>query len=150
MVASKLSKQNDIQVTLSRTDDKYIALGDRATKANNENVDLLVSIHLNAEYGGTSAYGLETYYKKGATDGSDKLADAVQKSIISYIDVRDRGIREDNFQVLRESSMPAILIECGFLTNAEESKKLIEPQYQENLTEGIAQGILSYLDNNKN
>jgi len=150
MVASKLSKQNDIQVTLSRTDDKYVALGDRAIKANNENVDLLVSIHLNAEYGGTSAYGLETYYKKGATDGSDKLADAVQKSIISYIDVRDRGIREDNFQVLRESSMPAILIECGFLTNAEESKKLIDPQYQENLTEGIAQGILSYLDNNKN
>ena len=102
---------------------------------------------LNAEYGGTSAYGLETYYKKGATDGSDKLADAVQKSIISYIDVRDRGIREDNFQVLRESSMPAILIECGFLTNAEESKKIIDPQYQENLTSIFQKSLKNILKN---
>lgn len=149
MVANKLSKQNDIQVILSRTDDKYMSLSDRSNLANTENVDLLVSIHLNAETGGTSAYGLETYYRKGATDGSDKLADIVQKSIKSYIDVRDRGIRENNFQILRETSMPAILIECGFLTNLEEAKKLTNSEYQENLTEGIAQGILSFLDTNK-
>lgn len=145
-VANKLSKQDDVQVLISRTDDKYMSLEDRAVLANTEKVDLLVSIHLNAEGGGNSATGVETYYKRGATDGSDKLADSVQKSINSYIDVRDRGTREDMFQVLRDSHMPSILIECGFLTNSKEAKNLLTEEYQEGLTEGIAQGILSYLD----
>lgn len=146
MVANKLSKHNDVQVTISRTDDKYLSLTDRAQMANTENVDLLVSIHLNAESGGNTAYGVETYYRKDATDGSKKLAETVQKSIKSYIDIRDRGVREDNFQVLRETNMPAILVECGFLTNPTEAKKLINEEYQESLTEGIVQGILNYLD----
>lgn len=149
MVANKLSKQNDVQVIISRTDDTYVSLADRAQMANTENVDLLVSIHLNAESGGNTAYGVETYYRKGANDGSQKLADTVQKSIKSYIDIRDRGIREDNFQVLRDTNMPAILIECGFLTNPTEAKKLLSEEYQDSLTEGIVQGILSFLDTNK-
>lgn len=145
-VANKLSKQDDVQVIISRTDDKYMSLADRALLANNQNVDLLVSVHLNAEGGGDTASGVETYYKKGATDGSAELAESVQKSIKSYVDARDRGTREDMFQVLRDSNMPAILIECGFLTNSKEAKNLLTEEYQEVLTEGIAQGILSYLD----
>ncbi|MGL5347695.1 MAG: N-acetylmuramoyl-L-alanine amidase family protein [Peptostreptococcaceae bacterium] len=148
-IANKLSQQEDVQVIMSRTDDKYMSLGDRAAFANSENVDILVSIHLNAESGGTSANGVETYYKRGVQDGSDKLAESIQKSINSYVDVRDRGTREDMFQVLRDSTMPSVLIECGFLTNQEESKKLLSQEYQESLTEGIAQGILSYLDSSK-
>lgn len=148
-IANKLSQQDDVQVIISRTDDKYMSLADRAVFANSENVDVLVSVHLNAESGGTSANGVETYYKKGAQDGSDKLAESIQKSIKSYVDVRDRGVREDMFQVLRDSTMPSVLIECGFLTNAEEAKKLLSKEYQEILTEGIVQGILSYLDSSK-
>ena len=145
-IANKLSQQEDVQVIISRTDDKYVSLADRAIFANSQNVDLLISVHLNAESGGNTANGVETYYKKGTQDGSDKLADSIQKSIKSYIDVRDRGIREDTFQVLRDSNMPSVLIECGFLTNPEETKKLLSQEYQESLTEGIVQGILSYLD----
>ena len=146
IVANKLSKQNDVQVVISRTDDKYLSLSDRAQMANRENVDLLVSIHLNAEGGGNTAHGLETYYRKGANDGSEKLANSVQKSIKSYVEIRDRGVREDTFQVLKEASMPAILVECGFLTNPKEVKQLLNEKYQENLAEGIVQGILSFLD----
>lgn len=145
-VANKLSQQNDVQVIISRTDDKYISLEDRAILANEQKVDALISIHLNAEGGGNSASGVETYYRKGAIDDSKELASTVQKTINSYVDIRDRGIKEDIYQVLRDSNMPAILVECGFLTNPEETKHLIDAKYQDTLADGITQGILTYLD----
>ncbi|MGL6106282.1 N-acetylmuramoyl-L-alanine amidase family protein [Romboutsia sp.] len=145
-VANKLSHQKDVQVIISRTDDKYISPGDRARLANEQGVDVLVSIHLNAEGGGNSASGVETYYRRGAIDESKKFAESVQKTIKSYIDTRDRGIKEDIYQVLRDSDMPAILIECGFLTNPGEIKNLQNAEYQDTLAEGITQGVLTFLD----
>lgn len=146
LVAKNLTKQNDIQVIVSRNEDKYISLGDRAKLANEQNVDLLVSIHLNGQVGGNEATGIETYYVTGRDDGSAQLAQQIQKTVTSYIDIRDRGVKHAKFQVLQESKMTAVLIECGFLSNKEETKKLQDKEYQEDLSEGIAQGILSYLD----
>lgn len=145
-VAAKLSKQNDVQVIISRTDDKYISLEDRVSMANTQNVDALVSIHLNAEGGGDSAYGVETYYRKGANDGSDKLAKKIQETISSYVAIKDRGTREDIYKVIKDTRMPAVLVECGFLTNPKESKKLLDEKYQNQLADGISQGVLSFLD----
>ena len=148
LVAQKLTKQKDVQAIISRNEDKYISLADRAKLANEQNVDLFVSIHLNGQTGGSDATGLETYYTKGKDDGSYELAKQIQETITSYVDVRDRGVKTEKFQVLVESKMPAVLIECGFLTNDKEAKKLKDKSYQENLAEGIAQGILTYLDTN--
>jgi len=149
-LANKLSKQKDIQVVVSRTDDTYISLKDRAILANNSSADVLVSIHLNAEKNGNTATGIETWYRNKATDGSKELAQTVQSTIVSYVKVRDRGIVENNFEVLRESNMPAILIECGFLTTPSEEQKIINEKYQDQLAEGIVQGVLSYLDSKGN
>lgn len=146
-VASKLSKQNDIEVIISRTDDTFVSLLDRMELANSRNVDLSVSVHLNAESGGNTAAGVETYYRRGATDGSKELAEIVQSSIISHVEARDRGARAENYDMVKGVTMPAILIETGFLTNPEEEKKLTSNKYQDQLAEGIVQGILSYLDN---
>ncbi len=77
------------------------------------------------------------------------MAKKIQDTIVSYIDVRDRGVKQGNLEVLNRAGMPAALIECGFLTNPEEEKKLLSDSYQNKLAEGIAQGILSYLDNKK-
>lgn len=148
LVAQKLTKQKDIQAIISRNEDKYVSLADRAKLANEQDVDLLISIHLNGQTGGSDATGLETYYTKGKDDGSDELAKQIQETITSYVDVRDRGIKTEKFQVLVQSKMPAVLVECGFLTNDEEAKKLKDEEYQESLAEGIAQGILTYLDTN--
>lgn len=148
LVAQKLTKQKDVQVIISRNEDKYVSLSDRAKLANEQGVDSLVSIHLNGQTGGTDAFGLETYYTKEKNDGSYELAKQIQETITSYIDVRDRGVKSERFQVLLQSKMPAVLIECGFLTNDEEAKKLKDEAYQESLAEGIAQGILTYLDTN--
>lgn len=145
-LANKLAKQKDIQVVVSRTDDTYLTLMDRVNLANNSSADVLVSIHLNAEKNGHTATGIETWYRNKATDGSKDLAQSVQSTIVSYVKVRDRGIVENNFEVLRESKMPAILVECGFLTTPSEEQKIINAKYQDQLTEGIVQGILSYLD----
>lgn len=148
LVAQKLTKQNDVQVIVSRNEDKYVSLADRAKLANEQDVDILVSIHLNGQTGGTDAFGIETYYTKEKNDGSYELAKQIQETITSYVDVRDRGVKPDRFQVLLQSKMPAVLVECGFLTNNEEVKKLKNESYQENLAEGISQGILTYLDTN--
>lgn len=145
-VAAKLSKQNDIQVIISRTEDKFISLDDRVKMANSQNIDILVSIHLNAEGGGDTANGVETYYRKGAIDGSDKLAKKIQDTISSYVSIKDRGIREDIYKVIKDSRMPAVLVECGFLTNPKEAKKLLDSNYQNQLADGIVQGVLSFLD----
>lgn len=145
-VASKLSNQNDVQVVITRTEDKFVSLEDRAKMANSQDVDLLVSIHMNAETIGNTAYGIETYYRSGATDKSGELAKTVQDTIGSYINMRDRGVKEDIFQVLRDAHMPAILVECGFITNEKEEQKLLDDQYQNQLAEGISQGILVFLD----
>lgn len=145
-VAAKLSKQNDVQVIISRTEDKYISLEDRVKMANTQNVDVVVSIHLNAEGGGNTANGIETYYRKGANDGSDKLAKKIQATIGSYIPVKDRGTREDIYKVIKDTNMPAVLVECGFLTNPKECEKLLDEKYQNKLADGISQGILSFLD----
>lgn len=145
-VANKLAKQDDVQVIVTRKEDKYISLADRPKVVKDQPVDLLVSIHLNAEKKGNSATGIEIYYKKGSEDGSEKLARTVQDTMLSYVDAKDRGILGNNFEILREAEMPAILIECGFLTTPQEEQKLINTKYQEQLTEGIVQGILSFLD----
>lgn len=145
-VAGKLSKYNDIEVLITRTDDKYINLLDRMKLANSQNVDVSVSIHLNAEDGGNTASGVETYYRVGATDGSKELAEIVQSSIISHVEARDRGARAQNYDMVKGVTMPAILVETGFLTNPEEERKLANDRYQEQMAEGIVQGILAYLD----
>ena len=120
-MAQKLTKQKDVQVIISRNEDKYVSLADRAKLANEQGVDALVSIHLNGQTGGTDAFGLETYYTKEKNDGSYELAKQIQETITSYIDVRDRGVKPERFQVLLQSKMPAVLIECGFLSNDEEA-----------------------------
>lgn len=148
LVAQKLTKQNDVQVIVSRNEDKYVSLEDRVKLANKQGVDMFVSIHLNGQTGGKDAFGLETYYAKEKNDTSKELANQIQKTIISYVDVNDRGVRRGRFQVLLESKMPAVLVECGFLSNDEECKNLKDATYQENLAEGISQGILAYLDTN--
>ena len=86
-----------------------------------------------------SAQGIQTFYRVESEDASDELA-------TSYVDLKDRGATPFTFGVLEGNNMPSILIQCGFLSNKEEAKKLTNPDFQKDLAEGISQGILSFLD----
>jgi len=85
--------------------------------------------------------GLETYYY----DNGLGLARIVHNSILRSVNVRDRGVRKARFYVLRKNSMPAILVEAGYLTGREDASKLPNKLYQNQMAEAIARGVIQYL-----
>lgn len=148
-VASKLTQYKDIEVILTRSEDISLSIEERANIANSQKADLLVSIHSNGEYGGNTANGTETYYQKDSVDNSDKLAKSIQDTLCLYLETRNRGVLATNIQLLKNANMPSASIEVGFITNKDEEKNLTTNSYQDKMADGIAQGILSYIDSVK-
>lgn len=116
-------------------------LEDIVYKANKFHCDLFVSIHCNS-FVRPEASGTETFYS-GSSE-SRKLADCVQKQLISTLGTYDRGLKTDNFYVLRYTDMPAILTELAFISNETEEKLLADPYWQDEIAKAIARGITDY------
>ena len=110
--------------------------------ANRADADLFISIHANAiSMSRPDVNGTETfYYANGRA-----LAQAIQRSILSKIDMRDRGVKKANFYVLRNSAMPAVLVEVGFVTGREDAPRLADPNFRKRMADAIADGILQYV-----
>lgn len=140
-IGLKLQKQLQGQcefLMTRKSENDIIDLGSRAKLANNNKCDLFVSIHIN-DAADKSANGIEVWHYKGASNQA--LAKKVCDSICKYTGARNRGAKEGNFQVLRETVMPAILIECGFINNTEEVKKLQDSKYQDLIVRGIVESL---------
>lgn len=142
-------KKLGYQVKMTRTEDVFIALSDRAKMANEANAVCFVSVHYNSAPS-TDAHGIEIFYYEsetntGRTSASKILAKKVLDEIIPLSQARSRGVKAGNFAVIRETKMPAILVEGGFLTNQKELDKIKDPQYLKTLAWGIARGIDGYL-----
>lgn len=149
-LASKLSTHNDINVIITRSDDADISISDRLQQAKSQRADILVSLHLNTEgTKGNTANGIETYYKNDELNNSDELARYIHDSILSYVKLKDRGIGVSDSEILKDATMASVMLKCGFISNPEEEKKLTEEKFLDEYTDGIAQGILSYIDVNK-
>ena len=154
-----------VKVVMTRDSDVFLELADRPKAASKAKADLFVSVHLNAT-AGTGVKGVETFAVAAAghpptAGGTAKsypavpnnafnhsgtvLAYQIQKAVSGITRAEDRGVKRARFAVLRESVMPAALVECGFLTNPQEAARLQTPSYRETLAQGIAQGILNYL-----
>ncbi len=153
------------KVILTRTQDAFVELGERPFSANRRQADLFLSLHFNAAEG-SGAKGVETYCLtpahasstnargEGATTGSypanklnDKnmaLAYQVQKALVRNVPVEDRGVRRARFAVLKSPEMPAILIESGFMTDAAEFKRLLNPAHRKKLAQAIVAGVQAY------
>ena len=128
-------------------DDTDVSLAERCNIANKNNVDYFVSIHANADgngYDWTSVRGWEIHIV-GKGGKAEKLAKAIHKHSIPILGLKDRGVRISNFQVLRDTDMPAVLIEHGFYTNKEECELLKTESFRQKCAEADARGILSYL-----
>ena len=158
-VSSRLASLGYTVLT-SRNTDKDVGLVSRADQANKSNADMFLSIHFNAGGRGAS-YGIETYYYKpeaGYTpainkedhnnperlEKSRKLANKVQQNLLYKTGAYDRGVKRASFAVLRETSIPSILVELGFIDNQDEVNKIKTNEYQEKLADGIVDGIVEY------
>ena len=111
-----------------------------------EGGDILVSIHQNS-FTQPSVHGAQTFYNSKSEEGK-ALAKSIQKSIkeVADLDNRREAKSNTNYYVLKATNIPAVIIECGFLTNPEEEKKLNSESYQNQMALGIYLGILRYYE----
>lgn len=140
-------ERHGVEVIETVTDDTDVSLSQRCKIANNNKADYFVSIHANADgkgYNWTSARGWEIHIV-GKGGKAEKLAKAIHKHSIPILGLKDRGVRISNFQVLRDTDMPAVLIEHGFYTNKEECDILKTEEFRQKCAEADAKGILEFL-----
>lgn len=146
-VTELLEEDSDIEVLTTRTKDEYVSLSDRIEFSNDNNADIFISLHCNADPSGTSAInGVETFYWKDDAEKSYNLANSIQSNIVNSIEVRDREVKQDNFAVIESTECPAVLVEMGFLTNNIESTNLAYDEYQYKMAEAIVNGIQEYIN----
>ena len=139
----EILKRNNIDVEYSRTTDIFVNLTPRANMANGSNADIFVSIHCNS-FSDPSAHGLETFGYIGSVKGA-QLAKSIQDSLVrDKLYTRNRGVKTANFSVLRNTKMPAALVELAFISNAQDADILRTKQ--DELALAIAKGILNYLN----
>ncbi|MDO5116170.1 MAG: N-acetylmuramoyl-L-alanine amidase [Synergistaceae bacterium] len=132
-------------VVYTRTDDSYVELSERAAIANRSKADLFVSIHCNSATS-EKANGAEVYTHTSQSDRSVAAASAIYKKLLAASGMTGRGIKAANYAVLRETKMPAVLVELGFISNAADRSKLTNPVWQEKAAEAIAAGIKDYIE----
>lgn len=143
-VAQKLQEKG-VEVVFTRSDDLEVDLAPRVELAERVNATLFVSIHANAiSMSRPDVNGIETYYYQTGAD----LARSIHHSLLAVTGGPDRQVRPARFYVLRKTSMPAVLVEVGFVTGAEDAPKLASPAYRSLLADAIAQGVLKYIQQN--
>lgn len=149
-VVTLLDQNPNIKVYTTRTTDTYVDLQDRAQFAN-KLADLFVSIHVNANDQILSANGTEVYYYPNANESiynitSKECAEIMCDSLSATLNSRRRENKKDSYIVIRETKMPSILCEVGFLTNKEEAKLLADDSYRTKAAEGISKGVTTILN----
>jgi N-acetylmuramoyl-L-alanine amidase len=125
------------RVVMTRDSDVFIPLGTRVAIANSYRDAIFVCVHFNAAPRG-AASGIETYFYSSQ---SLPLASAIHYYVAGGAPTRNRGVRRRGFYVLRRTTIPSVLVECGFLTNAAEAQYAQSAAYQQKLAEEIARGV---------
>lgn len=138
-------KEAGYKVKLTREDDTFVELTERADYANRKKSTAFISIHCNSLEEG-EADGIETFYAESKEAESQELAQMIQNCTSEKTGALDRGVKTADYVVIKETDMPAALVEVGFLSDAEECELLQQESYQEKIAEGIAAGIIEYLE----
>lgn len=145
-------EQGGAEVILTRSNDDALGSGkktdmaERKKIANESGADILVSIHQNA-FPSASAKGAQVFYHRSSEEGKI-LAECIQESLRNRVDGSNHRQAKENsdYYILRTTEIPAVIVECGFLSNAEEEKFLNDAGYQEKLAWAIYCGILDYFE----
>lgn len=141
---ARLLEQKGLRVKMTRTDDYYPELEERAAMANNLNADLFVSIHADS-FPKSSRRGYTIYVAKAASSYSRQAARAIARSM-SGTGLNSFGVQTANYHVLTDTCGPAVLVEMGYLTNRSEAALLRSSSFQDRIAEAIANGIIDYFD----
>lgn len=147
---TKLLKSKNIKTYITRQDDSYVGLYERAYIANDLNAKLFVSIHNNGSETSKSIKGTETLYfpngsKNNGFSGQD-FAKIIQNNLVKKLGTVDRGIIErPNLAVIRATKMPAVLAEVGYMTNNNEFNKLSTPEFRQKAAQALCDSIVSAL-----
>jgi N-acetylmuramoyl-L-alanine amidase len=126
------------RVIMTRNSDVFVTLGDRTRIANRYRDAVFICVHFNSATR-AGANGIETYYYG---NNSASLAASIHRHLVGGTSGENRGIRRRSYYVLRNTSIPAVLVECGFLTNPAETRLILESSYRQKLADRIADGVM--------
>ena len=140
-VAQRLNRklrESQLKTVMTRNSDVFIELNDRVAIENAQKNAIFVSIHFN-DSRRRGVRGFETYYHSGA---SSDLANGIQQKLMTIPRSKNGGVHTANFRVLRLASCPAVLVECGYLSNRSDGSQARDSEYRELLAERIAEAIV--------
>lgn len=140
--ARTVLEQEGYHVVMTRETDMYVSLKERCAIANASHAAAFVSIHNNARP--TAAQGTTTFCTQTSPEGR-KLATSVLHEVVDRIHRPDRGVETANYYVLRNTSMPATLLEGVFLTDTKDAALLKQPAFRQQIAEGVAAGADDFL-----
>lgn len=147
LLTKKFLDEMGYKVILTRSHDIFVPLNKRVSLAEKVKADLFVSIHYNASKN-REAKGIEVYFchtdSQSKVKASKNLAAKVLSNLVATTDAASRGVKAAKFHVIRETQMPSILVEAGFITNPDECSLLKSRTYVEKVAKGIAAGIDNY------
>jgi N-acetylmuramoyl-L-alanine amidase len=140
-VAQRLDRklrESQVKTVMTRNSDVFIPLNDRVATENKEKNAVFVSIHFN-DSRKRKTRGFETYYHSSA---SFDLASRIQQKLMTIPNSANGGVHTANFRVLRLANCPAVLVECGYLSNRSEGNQARDSEYRELLADRIAEAIV--------
>jgi len=139
---AKLLKAEGAQVSMTREDDTYIGLTERAALANHQKAHALISIHCNSCDTPNTLQGTSVYWDHQHSRG---FAQLVQRELIAALATDDKGVRNANFAVIRRAKGPGILVETAYINHDGDRARLVHPNFQERAARAILQGLISFL-----
>ena len=150
MIANQLAdelRDCGARVIQTRRGDSYVSLDARVAISNRYRADLFISIHADAAPN-LSAMGTTLYIKKKPFSTTLKIANSINRAL-REAGLESRGERREDFRVLKNNPRPAVLVECGYLTNANEATKLNSSWYQNKIARTITRGVAEYFGQNR-
>jgi N-acetylmuramoyl-L-alanine amidase len=142
-VAKRLDRklrESQLKTVMTRSSDVFISLDERVAIENRQKNAIFVSIHFN-DSRRRGIHGFETYYHSAS---AAELANRIQQKLMTLPHSANRGVHTANFRVLRLAAYPAVLVECGFLSNRAEGGEARDSEYRELLADRIAEAIVEH------
>lgn len=145
-IARKLAailQKRGVQVVMTRQGDTFVELNDRADIANNAGADMFVAIHGDSMEDRTHR-GFSVYISRSASEASRRLGRSIENAL-SRTGIPSKGLRTADYRVLVRTRCPAVLVECGYLSNPTEAALLMDGAHQDRIAAAIADGIMAEL-----